>query len=46
MKKKILYVFAVQNGSLAVLGMQGIAKIGLISINYDTCTGKWQKMTV
>ena len=25
-----------QNGSPAVLGMQDIAKIGLISINYDT----------
>ena len=39
MKKKEFVIcksFAVQNGSPAVLGMQDIDMLGLISINYDT----------
>ena len=35
-KEKICKFFVVKNGSWAVLGMQDIAKIALILINYDT----------
>ena len=35
-KEKICKFFVMHNGSPAVLGMQDIDKLGLISINYNT----------
>ena len=39
-KEKICKFFVVHIGSPAVLGMQDIDKLGLISINYDTMHGQ------
>ena len=45
-KEKICKFVVAQNCSPAVLGIQDIAKLGLISINYDTMQGKGQKMRI
>ena len=46
-KEKICKFFIAHNGSMAVLGMQDINRLGMLSINLNSKkTGKWQKKTI